>query len=88
MYSYDDVNQASLSILNLPWETVNETVCRQLGKLDTIIAADIVYDSELFESLIDALKNLSKFSGVLQYIFCCTVRNPSTFEEFLVKMGK
>ncbi|XP_023021187.2 protein-lysine N-methyltransferase EEF2KMT [Leptinotarsa decemlineata] len=79
-------SKATTHVLNLPWEEIDEGECKKLGTVETIIAADIVYDDELFEPLIKAMKNLAVFSGVEEFIFSCTERNPSTLDTFLRKM--
>lgn len=74
-------------MLNLPWEEINETNCKILGTLQTVFAADIVYDQNLFKHLIFAIKNLSEFCDVENFIFSCTERNSSTLNSFQAKMG-
>lgn len=75
-------------MLNLPWEEIEETVCRALGPISCVIAADIVYDKDLFDYLIGAINNLSMFCGVQNFIFACTERNPETLNLFRDKIGK
>lgn len=74
--------------MNLPWEEIDQKSCQALGPISTVIAADIVYDKELFEFLIGALNNLSRFCEVQNFIFSCTERNPETLKLFCVKIGK
>lgn len=77
-----------LSVLNLPWEEVDDGVCKELGRIDLILAADVVYDSGLFKPLIGALKNISKTCEVEDIVFACTERNPETLEKFLQEISK
>lgn len=81
-------NGVQLSVLNLPWEEVDDGVCKELGRIDLILAADVVYDSGLFKPLIGALKNISKTCEVEDIVFACTERNPETLERFLQEIGK
>lgn len=75
-------------MLDLPWEEIDEAVCNSLGSLDTIIAADVVYDKDLISYLIGALKSLSHFCRVEKIIFSCTERNPDTLKLFQEKISK
>lgn len=77
-----------MSILNLPWEDFNSEICKDLGAIDKVIAADIVYDTDLFESLMNAIKCLKDYCGVEEFIFSCTERNSETLDEFLTLMSK
>lgn len=77
-----------MSVLNLPWEDIDKTVCNALGPISNVIAADIIYDKDLFDYLIDAINNLWTVCGVNSFIFSCTVRNPETLNLFQEKIGK
>lgn len=77
-----------LSVFNLPWEEINKTVCVSLGCINTVIAADVVYDKDLFDYLISALNNLSDYCKVENFIFSCTERNRDTLTLFQEKVGK
>lgn len=78
----------SISIFNLPWEDIDMSLCRSLSAIENVIAADVVYDKDLFDYLISALKNLSEFCNVRNFIFACTERNPETLNLFREKIGK
>ncbi|CAH2004945.1 unnamed protein product [Acanthoscelides obtectus] len=78
----------SVAILNLPWEDVVEDTCKQIGEIDIIIAADIVYDADLFGPLLQAMRNFSKYCNVEEFIFACTERNPGTLDKFKRELGK
>lgn len=82
------MNQKSceIGILNLPWEDIEGNQSELLHKchIDTILAADVVYDSTIFESLIKCLKILFKIycDSSLQFILSQTIRNHETFDNF------
>ncbi|XP_060527707.1 protein-lysine N-methyltransferase EEF2KMT [Cylas formicarius] len=76
-------NYTEVRVLNLPWEEVDSEWCKKIGQLDYIVAADIVYDIELFKPLFRALVLLTKFCHVPELIFACTERNASTLKHFL-----
>ncbi|XP_066253405.1 protein-lysine N-methyltransferase EEF2KMT-like [Euwallacea similis] len=81
-------NGPKISVLKLPWEEIDESVCDKLGKLDFILAADIVYDSSLFGALIKGLRCLYLNCKVEEVVFACTERNPDTLSCFLQELGK
>ncbi|VEN49115.1 unnamed protein product [Callosobruchus maculatus] len=72
-----------IAIFNLPWEDVVEETCKQIGEIDIIIAADIVYDEDLFADLLEAMRNFSRYCDVKEFIFACTERNPGTLGKFI-----
>ncbi|KAJ8947219.1 hypothetical protein NQ318_001505 [Aromia moschata] len=76
-------SSSNIFVLDLPWEHINETECRKLGSIHKVVAADVVFDSDLFEPLINAIKSLAKFSNVEEFIFSCTERNRETLEAFV-----
>nr|CAH7724492.1 unnamed protein product [Callosobruchus chinensis] len=77
-----------IAIFNLPWEDVVEETCKQIGEIDMIIAADIVYDEDLFADLLEAMRNFSRYCDVKDFIFACTERNPGTLDKFIKDAGK
>lgn len=80
--NYDET--ANITVLNLPWEVINPERCNNLlGKIDVIIASDVVYDSQLFHPLADAIKCLLVYCGTQEAYLACTVRNSSTLDGFL-----
>ncbi|KAJ8917793.1 hypothetical protein NQ315_010699 [Exocentrus adspersus] len=85
---YRSSEKRKVFVLNLPWEEINKESCRELRTINTVIAADVVYDSELFDPLITALKCLAGVCSVDQFIFSCTERNKNTLEEFLERIRK
>nr|CAI5864178.1 unnamed protein product [Callosobruchus analis] len=72
-----------IAIFNLPWEDAVEETCEQIGEIDMIIAADIVYDEDLFADLLKAMRNFSRYCDVKEFIFACTERNPETLGNFI-----
>uniref|UniRef100_A0A6P7G9R3 Protein-lysine N-methyltransferase EEF2KMT-like n=1 Tax=Diabrotica virgifera virgifera TaxID=50390 RepID=A0A6P7G9R3_DIAVI len=81
---YSNTDPSTISILNLPWENITPSICKDLGVIEKVIAADIIYDNDLFQSLINAMKGLKEYCGVEEFIFACTERNSETLEEFLM----
>ncbi|XP_014222803.1 protein-lysine N-methyltransferase EEF2KMT [Trichogramma pretiosum] len=81
-FSRNNAGQVSnVSILNLLWEDIDESKVIQL-KADIVIAADILYDSSSFESLVISLKRLLEKTANLAVI-AVTIRNEMTLEHFL-----
>lgn len=87
-YEYSNLGPPQITVLNLPWEEVNRAACEALGPINHVIAADVVFDKDLFEHLIGALNKLLTFCSVQSFIFACTVRNPETLNNFKEKIGK
>ena len=79
-------NSCELGILNLAWEDIidNQDELLEKCKINMIIAADVVYDSSIFEALVSCLKILFKIycDSSLQFILSQTIRNKETFNEF------
>lgn len=88
LLTYNLISGSVISVLNLPWEEIDDTACDAIGPVDTILAADVVYDSELFPSLVRGLKLLWGRCEVKQIVFACTERNPETLATFLHQIGK
>ncbi|CAH1155806.1 unnamed protein product [Phaedon cochleariae] len=84
---YHNVGPPDTYVLKLPWEEVNIEECHKLGVIDSIIAADIVYDEDSFVALVGALKCLTESCSVKRVIFSCTERNPETLKSFLLQMN-
>ncbi|RZB39017.1 protein FAM86D, partial [Asbolus verrucosus] len=59
-------------------------ICQKLGHVDLIIAADVIYDASIFNSLICAVNCFFKNCGADQFILSCTERNTETLSEFLL----
>lgn len=78
-------NETEVAVLNLPWEIIDDDV-RDAVAADVVLAADVVYDSSLFSSLINALKCLLSERSC-SAVLACTERNKATFEDFLHQLG-
>lgn len=74
-----------IAILNLPWEETHEVESELKDVIvpDTLIAADVVYDESIFESLLRCINTCFKLSGPsLKFFLAQPVRNLETFEKF------
>lgn len=76
-----------VEVYNLPWEAINEEVCHEIGKVDVIVAADVIYDCDLFLSLINAIKCFL-LNGTERALLACTERNENTLVNFLELLCK
>ncbi|KAG5670606.1 hypothetical protein PVAND_000856 [Polypedilum vanderplanki] len=77
-------NKTEIGILNIPWENAEE-MSEELSKIcqpDIILAADIIYDSSIFNALLNCLNVLFKNFSNIEFILSQTIRNNETFEEF------
>lgn len=54
-----------------------------LGKLDTVLGADITYDVSVIPALVATLEELAKLFPGLSVLIAATERNRATFERFL-----
>lgn len=82
----NDRSGSIVEVHKLAWEEVDENYCKNLGKVDVIIAADVVYDPDLFVPLANTLKCFL-LSGTLAIFFACTERNKETLEQFLTVLS-
>lgn len=87
-YLYKTIGPPKISVLNIPWEEIDQKFCQALGPVNTVIAADIIYDKDLFGFLMGAINNLYNFCDVHEFIFSCTERNPETLKLFHEIIGK
>lgn len=88
VFNKEQKSGVNISVLNLPWEDVDHSVAEKINNIDLVLAADVVYDSDLFCSLIQALTCISNSCNVQDIVFACTERNPDTLKEFLDQMGE
>lgn len=72
--------------LNLPWEDVDNKKA-DLIKPNVIVAADIIYDKDLFVPLLNALECFAK-NGNVEIVLACTERNEETLTMFLNAASK
>lgn len=76
---------SELGVLNMPWEDIDklEDELRSLGKLDVLLASDVVYDDSLFDALISCIAKLFSISNSTPTFYLSqTIRNPETFDKF------
>lgn len=86
---YESSNSSRLvRVYKLPWQDVTPEICQQVGPIDIIIAADIVYDSSLFNVLIRAVNLLFDYCGASEFILSCTERNKQTLDNFRTLVGE
>lgn len=70
-------------VLSLNWETITPEFCEKLGRVNKIVAADVVYDQTIFKPLLNTVNLLFKYCKVEHFILSCTVRNEDTFKKFI-----
>lgn len=78
--------KSDLEVLNLPWELVN-LESKIIKEVDVILAADVVYDSSLFDSLCDAIRCFLLYGRCKKVYLACTERNRDTLLDFLCHLG-
>lgn len=76
-------------VLRLDWsETSKEVIEQNLREIDFIIAADVIYDNSLFDSLLTTVKLLFDHCvNCDKLLLANAVRSPDTEQEFLTKLG-
>ncbi|XP_072747570.1 protein-lysine N-methyltransferase EEF2KMT isoform X2 [Anoplolepis gracilipes] len=77
--------QTDIQIIDLKWQDINKYVAEGFSQPDIIIAADILYESDSFNSLTIGLKNL--LTSINYAVFAATVRNEDTISQFLEYLG-
>ncbi|XP_050533401.1 protein-lysine N-methyltransferase EEF2KMT [Daktulosphaira vitifoliae] len=70
-----------IKTMQLSWDNINDGLFLE-NIPDVILAADVVYDVEMFDSLCQTLKWFLSNGTVEVYLFC-TLRNHSTYRKFL-----
>lgn len=70
----------------LDW-TDNEALHELSTEYDVIIGCDLVYDPEIVQYLLGALKSLLH-SSIKEAFLLCTLRNPSTYQTFVDEAAK
>ena len=68
----------------LDWELMPATLAEDLS-VDVVVAADVVYDSTLFDGLVSILYALLHRRACVAYI-SCTIRNPATLAQFVGRL--
>lgn len=78
-----------LDIIKLDWSETSEGLIKNdLKDVDLIIAADIIYDSSLFDSLLTTLRMIfNHCDNCDRFVLVNAVRNPETELEFLTMLG-
>ncbi|XP_078126626.1 protein-lysine N-methyltransferase EEF2KMT [Sander vitreus] len=74
------------SVEEMDWMTATEEHIRQIGA-DTVIAADVVYDPDVAESLVKLLSKILRCSSPEVFI-CSTIRNQETYGGFKQRLEK
>lgn len=77
--------RGELGVLSLPWEEIelHEEEVKQFCQPNVLLAADVVYDDDLFDALISCIKKLFElFGSCLKFYLSQQIRNPETFEKF------
>lgn len=84
------VNLSFSEVLNLDWsQTSEEYIKTHLKDTEIIIAADVIYDNTLFDSLLTTLRMLfDHCTKCTKFMLVNAVRNPETEQEFLTKLSK
>lgn len=76
--------QTDIKIIDLNWQDI-EYVTEDFLQPDIIVAADILYESDSFDSLTLGLKHLLTSSNYA--VFAATIRNEDTISQFLEHLG-
>ncbi|XP_068581920.1 protein-lysine N-methyltransferase EEF2KMT [Cebidichthys violaceus] len=78
----------TVGVEELDWTSATEDQITQIGA-DTVIAADVVYDPDVVEGLVEVLSKILRCSSPEVFI-CSTIRNQETytgFKQLLEKAG-
>ncbi|KAJ0058448.1 hypothetical protein NL108_014626 [Boleophthalmus pectinirostris] len=80
------LDQQAVQVEELDWAFVTEEELRAIGA-ETVIAADVVYDPVVVETLVRLLSRIVASSSPDIFI-CSTVRNPDTYRDFTQRLGE
>lgn len=80
-------NGSVVEVYKLLWENIDEKVCKKFGEVELVIAADVVYDSDLFVPLANALRCFL-ICGTSEVLLACTERNKNTLDHFFAILSK
>lgn len=70
-------------------ESSKEYIGQYFKQTELIVAADIIYDDTLFDSLLTTLRMLfNHCDNVSRFVLVNAVRNPDTEAQFLRMLGK
>ncbi|XP_074552148.1 protein-lysine N-methyltransferase EEF2KMT isoform X2 [Halichoeres trimaculatus] len=73
-----------VSVEELDWRAVTQEKIEQIGA-DVVIAADVVYDPDVVETLVELLSKILKCSShtvLPEVLICSTIRNQTTYSGF------
>ncbi|XP_029015026.1 protein-lysine N-methyltransferase EEF2KMT isoform X2 [Betta splendens] len=76
----------AISVEELDWRTVTDEHIKHLDA-DVVIAADVVYDPDIVESLVKILSSILKVLSS-EVLICSTIRNPETYRVFKQQLEK
>nr|XP_020460592.1 protein-lysine N-methyltransferase EEF2KMT [Monopterus albus] len=77
---------SAVSVEQLDWTAATEEQIKQIGA-DTVIAADVVYDPDIVESLVKLLSKVLRCLSA-EILICSTIRNPETYRSFKQQLEK
>ncbi|XP_062914851.1 protein-lysine N-methyltransferase EEF2KMT isoform X1 [Mobula hypostoma] len=89
----EEIQRPKVAIVRLDWGAITQEQASELQS-DIIIATDIIYDPEVVLCLVSALENLlvATTSGKMKtstvVYLASTIRNPETYHQFKVELGK
>ncbi|XP_017474795.1 PREDICTED: protein-lysine N-methyltransferase EEF2KMT isoform X1 [Rhagoletis zephyria] len=83
------VNQSTLSLNKLEWGAIEDMKWPDSFAADVILAADVVYDDTVFESLTHAIDYVFKIrKDKCEMLLAATVRNEHTLQTFLNSLSQ
>ncbi|KAM9345994.1 protein-lysine N-methyltransferase EEF2KMT [Symphorus nematophorus] len=80
----------TVSVEELDWTAATEEYLKQI-RADTVIAADVVYDPEVVESLVKLLSKILRCLSpevLPEVLICSTIRNQETYSGFKQQLEK
>ncbi|XP_049417452.1 protein-lysine N-methyltransferase EEF2KMT isoform X2 [Epinephelus fuscoguttatus] len=80
----------TVAVEEMDWTTVTEEQIEQIGA-DTVIAADVVYDPDVVESLVKLLSKILRCSSLdvpPEVLICSTIRNQETYSGLKQQLEK
>jgi hypothetical protein len=85
-YFFKKLDAVDVSAEILDWNEETEESLKRLLPIDTVFAADVVYDPDLAKILAEFLKKLLNISPDLEIFIASTIRNPTTYKVFIDKI--
>ncbi|XP_063228539.1 protein-lysine N-methyltransferase EEF2KMT isoform X2 [Bacillus rossius redtenbacheri] len=75
----------AVQVVDLPWESVPS---HSALVPEVVLAADVVYDSTLFQPLCEALRHLAvEVNHKCLIVLACTIRNSHTLDQFFSRLA-